>query len=83
MTYLQSIILDAIQGLTEFSSDGDGQVPLLVPLAGPIAAAITGWFAIDLLMRAVRIGSLRGFALYCWIVGLLALAWGGINGIGG
>lgn len=61
----------------------DGQVPLPVLLAGPIAAAVTGWFAIDLLMRAVKIGSLRGFALYCWIVGLLALAWGGINGIGG
>jgi len=104
VTYLQSIILGAIQGLTEdlpVSSDGHrvlaqeicglrppNPVALDVParslvLAGPVVAAITGWFAIDLPMRAVRIGSLRGFALYCWIVRLSAVMWGGVNGIGG
>ncbi len=60
----------------------DGRAPLPVLLAGPLAAAITGWFAIDVLMRAIRVGSLRGFAVYCWVVGLLALAWGAVNGIG-
>ncbi|MBI5504264.1 MAG: undecaprenyl-diphosphate phosphatase [Deltaproteobacteria bacterium] len=66
----------------ELLTMADGQVPLPVLAAGPIAAAITGWFAIDVLMRAVRIGSLRGFAVYCWIVGLSALMWGVVNGIG-
>jgi len=66
--------------LVRMLANGDAPVPVLA--AGPITAAITGWFAIDVLMRAVRIGSLRGFAVYCWIVGAMALAWGAANGIG-
>jgi undecaprenyl-diphosphatase len=51
--------------------EGD-PVPLIV---GPFVAFVTGVFAIGVLMRAVRKGSLMGFAVYCWAVGLLTLAW--------
>lgn len=47
-------------------------VPLVV---GPLAAGLTGVLAIELLMRAVRRGSLRGFSVYCWTVGVLTLVW--------
>jgi len=46
--------------------------PLIV---GPLAAGLTGILAIEVLMRAVRKGSLRGFSVYCWTVGALTLAW--------
>ncbi len=46
--------------------------PLVV---GPLAAGITGLLAIEVLMRAVRKGSLRAFSVYCWAVGGLTLAW--------
>ena len=55
----------------EMARTGD-PVPLVI---GPLVAAVTGWFAIEVLMRAVRRGSLRGFAIYCWTVGALTLAW--------
>lgn len=46
--------------------------PLIV---GPVVAGGTGVLAIEVLMRAVRKGSLRGFSVYCWTVGVLTLAW--------
>jgi undecaprenyl-diphosphatase len=47
-------------------------LPLIV---GPLVAGLTGVIAIELLMRAVRRGSLKGFSVYCWTVGSLTLAW--------
>jgi undecaprenyl-diphosphatase len=47
-------------------------LPLVV---GPVVAGITGLVAIEVLMRAVRRGSLKGFSVYCWTVGALTLAW--------
>ncbi len=55
----------------EMARTGDS-LPLLV---GPVAAGITGWIAIEVLMRAIRRGSLKGFSVYCWTVGVLTLAW--------
>lgn len=46
--------------------------PLVV---GPLAAGLTGLVAIEVLMRAVRRGSLRAFSVYCLAVGGLTLAW--------
>lgn len=54
-------------------------VPLVV---GPLAACLTGVLAIEVLMRAVRRGSLRGFSVYCLTVGALTLAWGLLGGAG-
>jgi undecaprenyl-diphosphatase len=40
---------------------------------GFVAAAFTGYFCIHALLRYVRHNSLRLFAIYCWVVGLLGL----------
>jgi undecaprenyl-diphosphatase len=47
-------------------------MPLVV---GPLVAGLTGVVAIEVLMRAVRRGSLKGFSVYCWAVGALTLLW--------
>ncbi len=44
--------------------------------AGAIAAAATGWLAIEVMMRAVKLGRLVPFAVYCVVLGALALFWG-------
>ncbi len=47
-----------------------------VPLAaGGLAAAVTGFFAIKLLLRVAARGRLHIFAYYCWAVGLFSLLW--------
>lgn len=63
----------------EMARNGD----TAVLVAGPVAAAVTGWFAIDVLMRAVRKGSLLPFAVYCWSVGTLVLVWSLSSGFRG
>ena len=42
-------------------------------LAGFIAAAITGYLAIKLMLKLVKERRLTIFAYYCWIVGIVAL----------
>lgn len=47
---------------------------LLFPyLAGAIAAGITGYFAITLFIRFIRMGKLHYFSYYCWAVGGIIL----------
>lgn len=53
------------------AQQGDS-LPLIV---GPVTACLTGVLAIEILMRAVRRGTLMGFSVYCWAVGVLTLAW--------
>jgi undecaprenyl-diphosphatase len=45
--------------------------PLLV---GGASAAITGYFALRLLVRVVQGGKIYLFAFYCWTVGAAAIA---------
>ncbi len=45
----------------------------LAVAAGTAAAALTGWLAIELMMRAVRVGRLLPFALYCGVLGGVTL----------
>ncbi|MFT4570347.1 MAG: undecaprenyl-diphosphatase [Hyphomicrobiaceae bacterium] len=52
-------------------------------IAGTVASALTGWVAIEVMMRAVRGGRLRGFALYCLLVGGAALVWSAAHAVGG
>jgi len=40
---------------------------------GFLAAVISGWFAIIVLLKIVRGGNLYYFAYYCWLVGLITL----------
>ncbi len=51
--------------------------------AGVAASALTGWLAIEVMMRAVRGGRLRGFALYCLVVGGAALMWSAAHAMSG
>ncbi|HEY5623128.1 MAG TPA: undecaprenyl-diphosphate phosphatase, partial [Gammaproteobacteria bacterium] len=44
--------------------------------AGTLAAGLTGWLAIDIMMRAVRVGRLAPFAVYCAILGAVTLLLG-------
>jgi len=41
--------------------------------AGTLAAAVTGWLAIEIMMRAVRLGRLAPFAVYCAVLGAVTL----------
>lgn len=44
-------------------------------IVGMVAAAVVGYLAIRIVMRFVRSGKLRGFAYYCWAVGLAVIVW--------
>ena len=68
--------LPAIGGAMVGNWSGVGQLLAEEPAAvaaGTAAAALTGWLAIDLMMRAVRMGRLLPFALYCTVLGVAAL----------
>ncbi len=52
----------------------------LAVLAGTVAAGLTGWVAIDVMMRVVRLGRLGIFALYCGVLGVVTLV---VSGSGG
>jgi undecaprenyl-diphosphatase len=68
------------------------KLPLLLALpaseaatlgAGVIVSAVTGWVAIDVLLRLVRRGKLGYFAIYCGVAGTLTMGtglggWGGL-----
>ena len=49
-------------------------IPLMTILLGSIASALTGWLALVILLKVVDRGQLHRFAPYCWVVGLLTLA---------
>jgi undecaprenyl-diphosphatase len=55
----------------EGSAGGIGALPIAV---GTIAAAVVGFFSITLMLKIVRERSLRGFAVYVAILGVLVLA---------
>jgi len=42
--------------------------------AGALSAGVSGYAAIALFLRFLRSGSLKGFAVYTWAAGLVALA---------
>ncbi len=71
----------AIIGATLFNIDSIGALyaeEAAALVAGLLAAAITGWIAIEVMMRAVRVGRLVPFALYCFVVGGLTLLVGAL-----
>jgi undecaprenyl-diphosphatase len=43
--------------------------------AGTVAAGLTGFFALKILLRLVRKGRLYYFSPYCWLVGTMSLVW--------
>lgn len=50
-------------------------IPLSGIISGTAAAALTGYFALKILLKLVRRGSLYYFSPYCWFLGIATLAW--------
>lgn len=65
---------------TDLAFPAGSSAPLLLCMAGVIAAAISGYFAIGLLDRFTRRPRLNGFATYCLAMGVILLALGA-NGL--
>jgi undecaprenyl-diphosphatase len=63
--------LKDIAGGESESAAGIGLAPII---AGTLTAAFVGFFAIKFMLRIVKTRSLRGFALYVAILGILVLA---------
>ncbi|MDR2095988.1 MAG: undecaprenyl-diphosphate phosphatase [Treponema sp.] len=55
------------------SGQAPESLPFLLIIAGTITAALVGFFAINLMLRIIQGSSLRGFALYTAILGILVL----------
>ena len=51
-----------------------GGVDWAPPAAALLSAGVSGYAAIALFLRFLRSGSLKGFAVYTWAAGLVALA---------
>lgn len=71
--------LPAITGALVLNSSEVGELlshDVSAVATGTLAAALTGWLAIDVMMRAVRLGRLAPFAVYCAIVGTVTLLMG-------
>jgi len=67
---LKSGIIDSISGLPVTAGGGMG---VLAIIAGTLSAAITGFFAVRLMLKIVREKRLWGFAVYTAVLGLLIL----------
>ena len=62
-----------LRELTEATPIDTGTIGLLPILVGTVSACIVGFFSIRLTLKIVREHSLRGFALYTGILGILVL----------
>ncbi len=60
----------------------DSSAPVMLCVAGIVAAAISGYLAIGLLDRFTRKPRLNGFALYCLGLGLVMIALGASGALG-
>jgi len=71
---LVPIIAANIKSLIGFEgaelSTGIGSIPLLV---GFLAAFVTGWLACSWMVNLVKKGKLIWFAIYCFVVGSIAI----------
>jgi undecaprenyl-diphosphatase len=66
-----------LKGYSPAAHSGAGIAGMFIMMTGAIFAAVTGIFALTLLMNIVRRGRLSSFAYYCWAIGGLAI-WHGI-----
>ncbi|MBN2180839.1 MAG: phosphatidylglycerophosphatase A [Sedimentisphaerales bacterium] len=67
------LVATLVQAIRDFSEISSGSLPVVSVLAGTIAAAVTGIFALKLLIRASRSANLKYFAFYCYILGAAVL----------
>lgn len=76
-SFIMSIPAVIGASLYEISSLGAGQVTfpqIAVYIAGAIAAGATGYFSIRKMLGIVRKKKFKGFALYCLLIGIAAIA---------
>ncbi len=76
-SFLLSIPIILGTGLYEFrdiAGEGIPRAEIVTLLAGALAAALSGYAAIKLLLGAVKRRGLHCFAYYCWLAGLAVLA---------
>ena len=66
------IVGPALLEIGDIVSD-PGSAPIAALVAGFLAAAVSGYFAIRLLLGFVRRGRLSWFAYYCWAIGITGL----------
>lgn len=57
------------------SSAAYSTIPATGIFAGTVAAGITGFFALKILLKLVRKGRFYYFSPYCWLLGITALVW--------
>jgi undecaprenyl-diphosphatase len=77
-SFLLSIPVILGAGLLEFKDVLKTGLPpgeLAAIILGGLAAALSGYLAINILLKIIRNSKLQYFAYYCWAAGLVSLAW--------
>lgn len=72
---IPAILGAVVLHLGELFSSPPSRDELLAIMVGTIASAISGYYAIVLLMRIVRRGKLEWFGYYCLLVATIGLIW--------
>jgi undecaprenyl-diphosphatase len=57
------------------SSTASSTIPAAGIFAGTVAAGLTGYAALKILLKLVRKGRLYFFSPYCWFLGVVSLVW--------
>ncbi len=70
---IPAIIGSAVFEIVKLAKHGVGTVMIGPTIAGTITATLSGFFAINLMIRLIRKGKLKGFAIYCGVLGALIL----------
>ncbi|MGZ7070364.1 MAG: undecaprenyl-diphosphate phosphatase, partial [Methanobacterium sp.] len=72
-SFLLSIIAILGAALVQAKDITSMDMSTVAVIAGFLAAAISGYVAIKIVLKLIKERSLLIFAYYCWIVGVLAL----------
>jgi undecaprenyl-diphosphatase len=59
--------------LKDFTLQPCNPVILQLCLAGGIAAAVSGYFAIKIVFKTIKTGKFKYFAFYCWVLGIIGV----------
>ena len=51
------------------------QIPFSTLIIGFIISAVVGFFALKVLLRSLKKGSLKPYAYYCFTLGIIIIAW--------
>jgi len=73
-SFLLSIPAIAGAAAVKFGDAGSGGIDILLLAVGFVISAVTGYFALRILLRFLKAGKFASFAWYCWLLGLAGLA---------